>query len=104
MPVATGPPPVEAAAGPPRPATRKEQALTDTRKGLGRLIDTPYGQARINDKGLVMWAEWEVWSHAAEMVADGLWTAQPSTLRNRQRTQFYAAPASSTGSTESEGR
>lgn len=78
--------------------------MTDNRKGLGRLIETPYGHARINDKGMVLWAEWEVWTHAAELVADGMWTAQPSALRNRQRTQFYAVPASATGSIESEGR
>ncbi|MGH9038450.1 MAG: hypothetical protein ACRD0O_22055 [Acidimicrobiia bacterium] len=64
--------------------------MSVTRKGWGRLIDTPYGQARVNDKGLVMWAEWEVWRHAAEMVENGLWRSQPSASRTRQRTEFYA--------------
>lgn len=93
--------------------------MTATRKGWGRLIDTPYGQARVNDKGLVMWAEWEVWRHATEMVEQGLWRSQPSASRTRQRTEFYAnevnalvdekpgyhfkttEPASSSGATES---
>ncbi|MDQ3945832.1 MAG: hypothetical protein M3357_11905 [Actinomycetota bacterium] len=64
--------------------------MSATRKGWGRLIDTPYGQARVNDKGLVMWAEWEVWRHAAELVEEGLWRSQPSASRTRQRTEFYA--------------
>ncbi|HEY3239588.1 MAG TPA: hypothetical protein VGL92_08495 [Acidimicrobiia bacterium] len=94
--------------------------MSVTRKGWGRLINTPYGQARVNDKGLVMWAEWEVWRHAAEMVEEGIWRSQPSASRTRQRTEFYAVevhavaedrpgcratqltdPASSAGSTES---
>jgi hypothetical protein len=64
--------------------------LSVTRKGWGRLINTPYGQARVNDKGLVMWAEWEVWRHATEMVQEGLWRSQPSASRTRQRTEYYA--------------
>ena len=64
--------------------------MSATRKGWGRLIDTPYGQARVNDKGLVMWAEWEVWRHAAEMVEEGIWRSQPSASRTRQRTEYYA--------------
>ena len=64
--------------------------MTVNRKGWGRLINTPHGQARVNAQGLVMWAEWQVWRHAEEMVENGLWTSQPSASRTRQRTLFFA--------------
>ncbi len=63
--------------------------MSTSRNGWGRLIVTPFGQARINDAGLVMWAEWEVWSHAVQMVEAGLWTSKPSGRPTRQRTEFY---------------
>ena len=59
------------------------------KRNFGRLIITPFGEARVNEKGLVLWAEWEVWRHAAQMVEEGLWTSRPSVYRNRQRTEFY---------------
>ena len=63
--------------------------MATPRNGWGTLIVTPYGEARVNDKGLVLWAEWEVWSHATEMVEAGLWTSRPSPHQRRQRTEFY---------------
>lgn len=48
-------------------------------------ITTPYGVARVNSSGRVLWAEWEVWRHADEMVRDGLWSSTVSLARGRQR-------------------
>jgi hypothetical protein len=64
-----------------------------TTRNWGRVIITPFGEARANDKGLVLWAEWEVWRHAAQLVEEGLWTSRESSFRNRQRTQFYVGDA-----------
>ena len=58
-------------------------------KGWGRLVTTPYGDARVNAMGQVLWAEWEVWRHATEMVEAGTWTSRPSAHRTRQRTEFF---------------
>ena len=63
--------------------------MSVTRTGVGRLITTPYGEARINAEGRVLWAEWEVWRHAEELVADGLWTSATAPHRHRQRTVFH---------------
>ena len=63
--------------------------MSVTRTGPGRLITTPYGEARINAEGRVLWAEWDVWRHAEDMVADGLWTSTPTLYRSRPRTIFH---------------
>lgn len=63
--------------------------MSNPPKGWGRLVTTPYGDARVNDKGQVLWAEWEVWRHAAEMVENGLWTSRPNNHPRRQKTDFF---------------
>jgi hypothetical protein len=68
---------------------RKERLVSNPPKGWGRVINTPYGEARVNAKGQVLWAAWDVWCHAAEMVEAGMWTSRPNNHRTRQRTDFF---------------
>ncbi len=66
-------------------------AATTTR-GV-RDVTTPYGLARINYAGRVLWAEWEVWRHSAELVASGLWTSRLAGSPTRQRSEFFMVEA-----------
>ena len=57
---------------------------------MGRTITTPYGEARVNPAGRILWAEWEVWRHSEELVAAGLWTSKRAGYGTRERIEFYA--------------
>lgn len=51
----------------------------------GANLTTPYGMALVNSSGRVLWAEWEVWRHAADLVAAGLWSSSECHAAGRQR-------------------
>lgn len=60
-----------------------------TTSGRVRTITTAYGLARINPAGRVLWAEWEVWRHSAELIEAGLWTSKVGGYGARERVEFY---------------
>lgn len=62
-------------------ATSRQSGVVD--------IQTPYGLARVNASGQVLWAEWEVWRHCEELVQSGAWSSRESTTRGRQRQVFF---------------
>lgn len=57
----------------------------------GTTIVTPYGEARINAAGRILWAEWEVWRRCDELVQSGLWTSNRRGYGNRERVEFFVA-------------
>lgn len=54
-----------------------------------RNVTTPFGAARINDAGRVLWAEWEVWRHSSELVEAGLWTFRLGGAPSRPRSEYF---------------
>lgn len=48
-------------------------------------VTTPYGSALVNPSGRVLWAEWEVWRHAGDLVASGLWSSTLFPARGGER-------------------
>jgi len=76
--------------------------------GWGPTIGTPYGDARVNTAGRVLWAEWEVWRHSEDLVTSGLWTSKRTMHGSHERIEYYAveqdgadtAPGRATGEAE----
>jgi hypothetical protein len=56
----------------------------------GPVINTPYGTARVNTNGRILWAEWDVWRHSEDLVEAGLWTSKRSMYGTRERVEYYA--------------
>ncbi|MGH9041296.1 MAG: hypothetical protein ACRDZ3_13810 [Acidimicrobiia bacterium] len=52
-------------------------------------ITTPYGLARVNSSGRVLWAEWEVWRHSADLVGAGVWSSSQLVVRGRARLVYF---------------
>jgi hypothetical protein len=52
-------------------------------------ITTPHGLARVGNNGRILWAEWEVWRHAAEMVEAGLWRMTTHLAKGHERTAYF---------------
>lgn len=57
---------------------------------FGVIVSTPYGEARVNSTGRILWAEWEVWRHSEKLVKTGLWTMKRRGYGDRERVEFYA--------------
>ena len=62
---------------------------------FGTVIKTPYGDARINASGRILWAEWEVWRHSEKLVETGVWTMKRRGYGDRERVEFYIAETDS---------
>lgn len=58
-----------------------------------RTVTTLYGLARVNPAGRVLWAEWDVWRHSADLVESGLWTSKVGGYGPRERIEFYVVDA-----------